>query len=243
MKQVVPIKYLISALLWAIGGVNFFFLAVTVIGLTFVFKPRQYDRFVKWLCRAFLRSIFIKVDVIGLEKIDPQKTYLFMSNHVNIFDVFLLYGYIPNFARGVELDEHFHWPIWGKVITRFGNIPISQSRVTSAMQSLEQARAALCEGTSIIILPEGHRTKDGRLLPFMRGPFLLAKKAETPIVPTVMIGAFQVKRVNHWLIQPGTVKFIIGDVIHPEMFQSMTSQQLRDLVRNKMQQLIDQYES
>ncbi len=165
-----------------------------------------------------------------------------MSNHVNIFDVFLLYGYIPNFARGVELDEHFHWPIWGKVITRFGNIPISQRQVTSAVKSLEKARSALSEGTSIIILPEGHRTKDGRLLPFMRGPFLLAQKAKAPIVPTAMIGAFQIKRVHHWLIQPGTVKFVIGEVIHPETFQAMTSQQLRDLVRDRIQQLMDRYQ-
>jgi len=243
MKRAFQKKNVISALIWAIGAVSFFVLSITVIVLTFLLQPRQYDRFVKWLCRAFLRSIFMKVEVIGLEKIDPHKTYIFMSNHVNIFDVFLLYGYIPNFARGVELDEHFRWPIWGKVITRFGNIPISQSRVISALQSLEKARNAIREGTSIIILPEGHRTKDGRLLPFMRGPFLLAQKAGAPIVPTVMIGAFHIKRVNHWLIQPGTVTFVIGDIIYPETFQSMTSQQLRDLVREKMQRLIDQFDS
>lgn len=242
MKSVLSKKNLISALLWAIGGVCFLLLAISTIVLTFFLKPRKYDPFVKWLCRAFLRSIFIKVDVIGLEKIDPKKTYLFMSNHVNIFDVFLLYGYIPNFARGVELDEHFHWPIWGKLITRFGNIPISQRQMTSAVKSLEKARSALCEGTSIIILPEGHRTQDGRLLPFMRGPFLLAQRAQAPIVPIAMIGAFQIKRVHHWLIQPGTVKFVIGEVIHPETFQAMTSQQLRDLVRDRIQQLMDQYQ-
>jgi 1-acyl-sn-glycerol-3-phosphate acyltransferase len=231
-------KYLISSLLWLIGAVNFFFLGGTVIVLTFLFQPRQYDRFVKWLCRLFLKSLFIKVKTFGLEKIDPNKTYLFMSNHVNIFDVFLLYGHIPNFARGVELDVHFRWPIWGQVITRFGNIPISQKYYQSALESLGQAEAALKNGISIIILPEGHRTKDGRLLPFMRGPFLLAQRAKVDIVPLAMIGAFEVKRVNHWLIRPGTVKLVAGDIISHATFENLSTRELRDQVKERIQSLM-----
>ncbi|MDZ7318589.1 MAG: 1-acyl-sn-glycerol-3-phosphate acyltransferase [candidate division KSB1 bacterium] len=218
---------------------SFVCLGVIVIVATFLFQPRQYDRFVKWLCRAFLRLIFIKVSTKGLEKIDPDKTYLFMSNHVNIFDVFLLYGYIPNFARGVELDDHFRWPIWGQVITRFGNIPISQKYYQSALESLSKAETALKNGTSIIILPEGHRTKDGKLLPFMRGPFLLAQRARVDIVPMAMIGAFEIKRVNHWLIRPGTVKLVVGDVISPITFENLSTKELRDRVKANIQSLID----
>lgn len=232
-------KYLVSVILWIIGAVSFVCLGVIVIVATFLFQPRQYDRFVKWLCRAFLRLIFIKVNTIGLEKIDPDKTYLFMSNHVNIFDVFLLYGYIPNFARGVELDDHFRWPIWGQVITRFGNIPISQKYYQSALESLSKAETALKNGTSIIILPEGHRTKDGKLLPFMRGPFLLAQRARVDIVPMAMIGAFEIKRVNHWLIRPGTVKLVVGDVISPITFENLSTKELRDRVKANIQSLID----
>lgn len=231
-------KYFISVLLWLIGAVSFFVLGVTVIVLTFLFEPRQYDRFVKWLCRSFLKLLFIRVETIGLEKIDPGKTYLFMSNHVNIFDVFLLYGHIPNFARGVELDDHFRWPIWGQVITRFGNIPISQKYYQSALESLSKAEAALKNGTSIIILPEGHRTKDGKLLPFMRGPFLLAQRADVDIVPMAMVGAFEIKRVNHWLLRPGTVKLVVGDVISHTTFKHLSTKELRDRVKESIQSLM-----
>ena len=185
-------------------------------------------------------SVFIRIKVNGIEKIDPNKTYIFMSNHVNIFDVFLLYSYIPNFARGVELDSHFKWPIWGQVITRFGNIPISQKNLQSAMQSLNKAEEAIQNGTSIIILPEGHRTKDGKLRPFMRGPFLLAKKAGADIVPTAMIGMYKIKRVTHWLVKPGTVKFVFGDVIPYESFKDLSTHGLKDLVKDKIQKLIDE---
>jgi len=235
-------KYLVSILLYAIGSITFFILGVSIIICSYLFKPRQYDKFIKWLCRMFLGSIFIKVKVIGLEKIDRSKTYIFMSNHVNIFDVFLLYGYIPNFARGVELDSHFNWPIWGQVITRFGNIPISQKHYQSALDSLCKAEEAINNGTSIIILPEGHRTKDGKLLPFMRGPFLMAKKAKTDIVTTAMIGAFKIKRVKHWLVRPGTVKFVIGDTISYESFKNSSTYELKDLVKERIQNLIDENE-
>ncbi len=233
-------KYIISVLLWMIAAVGFFLLGITVIILTVLFQPRQYDRFVKWLCRMFLRSIFMKVKLCGQEKIDPKRTYIFMSNHVNIFDVFLLYGYIPNFARGVELDSHFKWPIWGQVTTRFGNIPISQKFFQSALESLTKAEQALKNGTSIIILPEGHRTRDGKLQTFMRGPFLLAQRARVDIMPMVMIGSFEIKRVKHWLIRPGTVKLVIGDVVSAKAFENLSTKELRDLVRNKIQNLIQE---
>lgn len=235
-------KYLISILLYAIGSITFIILGISVIVCSYLFKPRQYDKFIKWLCRMLLRSFFIRVKVIGLEKIDSNKTYIFMSNHVNIFDVFLLYGYIPNFARGVELDSHFSWPIWGQVITRFGNIPISQKKLQSAMQSLDKAEEAIQNGTSIIILPEGHRNRDGNMLPFMRGPFLMAKKAKADIVPTAMIGAFKIKRVKHWLVRPGTAKFVIGDVILYDIFKELTTHELKDMVKHRIQQLIYEYE-
>lgn len=235
-------KYLVSLLLYAIGGLMFAILAASVIICTLLFKPKTYDKFAKWLCRMVLRSFFIKVKVVGREKIDPAKTYIFMSNHVNIFDVFLLYGYIPNFARGVELDSHFSWPIWGPVITRFGNIPISQQHFQRALDSLSKAEQAIQNGTSIIILPEGHRTKDGKLLPFMRGPFLMAKKAKADIVTSAMIGAFAIKRVKHWLIRPGTVKFVFGDIIAYESFKNLSTYELKDLVKEKIQKLIDENE-
>ena len=233
-------KYLISIIAYFFGGIAFIILGISVITCSLLFQPRRYDKFVKWLCRMLLRAFFIKVKTRGLDKIDPEKTYIFMSNHVNIFDVFILYGYIPNFARGVELDSHFSWPIWGHVITRFGNIPISQKNVHRAMQSLDKAEEAIKNGTSIIILPEGHRTRDGKLLPFMRGPFLMAKKAKADIVPTAMIGAFKIKRVKHWLVRPGTVRFVVGDVIPYQSFKNLSTHKLKDLVKDRIQRLIDE---
>lgn len=233
------INYIVSTVLYIIGGFVFFTIGITVIFLTHFFKPQQYDKIVKWLCRLLLRLMFIRVETIGKEKINPQKTYIFMANHVNIFDVFILNGYIPNFVRGVELESHFNWPIWGKVISRYGNIPISQTRFLSAIKSLQKAEQAIRDGTSIIILPEGHRTKDGKLLPFMRGPFMMALKTKVDIVPVVMIGAYKIKKVTHWLVKPGKVKLVFGDIIPYQLIKDMSSKELKEYVKNNIQELID----
>jgi len=232
-------KYIISIFLYLVGSISFLILGTSIIACSYLFKPRQYDKFAKLLCRIFLKTFFIKIEVIGSDKIDPEKTYVFMSNHVNIFDVFILYGYIPNFARGVELDSHFNWPIWGATIRRFGNIPISQTNTRSALKSLSHAEQAIHNGTSIIILPEGHRTKNDQLLRFMKGPFILAQKTKADIVPTAMVRAFQIKRVTHWLVRPGKMKFVFGDVIPYDSYKNKTPNELRDIVKNTIQQLID----
>ena len=129
-------KYIVSVLIYFIGTVCFLFIGFTTIVSTYLFKPRQYDKFVKLLCRFLIRSMLIRIKTSGLEKFDATKAYIFMSNHINILDVFILNGYIPNFARGVEQAQHFSWPIWGKVITRYGNIPIHQKKLKSALASL-----------------------------------------------------------------------------------------------------------
>lgn len=227
-------------MLYIIALFSFLIIGIITIILTYLLKPRQYNSFVKFLCRFFLNSLFIRVNCIGREKIDNSKTYIFMSNHVNIFDVFLLNGYIPNFARGVELEKHFSWPIWGKVTTRFGNIPISHTKMVSAMKSLNIAEQTINNGTSIIILPEGHRTRDGKMLPFMRGPFMLTQKTKADIVPMAMIGAYEIKKVKHWLIKPGKIKLVFGDVILHQDVKNKNSKELKDFVNSKIQQLIDE---
>jgi len=232
-------KYVLSALLYLIAIIDFLFIGASVIILSYLFKPRQYDKFVKFFCRSFLRSLFIRVKTYGLENFDPLKTYVFMSNHVNIFDVFLLSGYIPNFARGVEQERHFTWPIWGKVTSRYGTIPIHQTKLKSALKSLEKAEQAINSGTSIIILPEGHRTRTGEMREFMRGPFLLAQKTKADIVPIAMVGSYEIKTVNHWLIKPGTIHLIFGETITHDETKHLSSKELKGFVNEKIQKLID----
>lgn len=229
---------IVSSIIWMLGSVYFVVLIPLATLLMIICKSGTYDPMVKCLCRLFIRGLFIRVKTEGLDNIDPQQTYVFMSNHVNIFDAFILNGYIPNLARAVELETHFHWPIYGAAIRHFGNIAISHKNPRQALASLKKAEQALNQGTSIIILPEGGRTLDGQLKPFKRGSFLLAKNVRFDVVPIVLQGAYKVKRKGDPLIRPGRVTCRFGQVIPSAKAQSMETDDLRQYVRGIMQEMI-----
>jgi len=225
-------------LIWGVGLLAFALLAIGVILLTFFLPPQRYEGFTKWASRTLLRMIGIRVRVEGRENIDPAKTYLFISNHVNIFDPFIFSGYVPVVIRGVEVDRHFRWPLYGFLIRRMGHVPISRVNARSALESLRRATGLLRNGISLVMFPEGTRTLDGRLQPFKTGPFHLAKMAQIELAPVAMIGSFEIQHKGSKLIRPGTVTFRFGEVIPYEHFKHMDVRQLRDVARDRIAHLL-----
>jgi 1-acyl-sn-glycerol-3-phosphate acyltransferase len=98
---------------------------------------------------------------------------------------------------------------------------------------------SLKKGKSIIILPEGHRTLDGNLGPFKKLPFHLAKQAGVPIIPIGLSGLFELKHKGSWLIRPRPIAIKFGQHIPPEKIDTLSTEELRDFVREKIQDLID----
>ena len=203
-------------------------------------NQKLFNPAIRFMCRLIPLSFGISVKAKGMEKLDPDKSYIFIANHVNIFDGFILYGYIPHFVRGVELEDHFSWPIWGAVTKKIGNIPISHKDHRSAVRSLKKASEALRSGISLIMLPEGHRTRDGKLLPFMRGPFRLAIETKTDIVPVVMKNAFSRKSVGSKLVRPGKMELLFGDPVPYSSFSGSTDGELRSRMHRIILQMTDE---
>lgn len=229
---------LVSGAAWVCGLGSFIILGLLFLITSLFVDPKRFDLFIKAGCRLILRCMFIHVRVRGGGRIDPKRTHLFIANHVNSLDVFVLYGYIPNYFRGIELDEHFRWFFYGPIIRRLGMIPISQTNGRSALKSLKRAQQALSSGTSILILPEGGRTLDGRLQPFKRGSFLLAARARADIVPLAMVGAFDIYRKGRRLIRPGKMTLRFGAPIEYATIRDLDVSQIETLVRNRMMELI-----
>jgi 1-acyl-sn-glycerol-3-phosphate acyltransferase len=228
----------VSAFLWAWGSFLLGLFGSVIILASLVLPMQCYDPALKWMCRTLLRALGIRVRVEGVHNLRPEQTYLFMSNHVNIFDVFVLGGYLPHLVRGVELESHFRWFFYGLVIRRIGNIPISHHRPFRAMESLRQAREALRRGVSIVILPEGHRTLDGQLRQFKRAPFDMARQAEVDLVPVAMVNAFRINRKGSWLIRPGRLTLRIGKPIPYAQLRTLDSRVIKDHVRESIARLI-----
>ncbi|MBN1350384.1 1-acyl-sn-glycerol-3-phosphate acyltransferase [candidate division KSB1 bacterium] len=230
---------LISLYMWAVGGGIFGAILVIGLILTYLFPPETYDPWIKAMLRFVFKAMRIRVDVEGNDKIDPDKSYLFMANHVSLFDVPLLGGFIPTFVRGVEADRQHKWFLYGWAVRRYGNIAIERDHSFRSMRSLRQAEQHIRSGKSIAILPEGHRTLDGKLGNFKRMPFFLAKQAEADIVPIGLSGLFNLKNKGSWHIQPVNLKIKFGDIIPADKVRTLSAAELRDLTRNEILALIE----
>jgi 1-acyl-sn-glycerol-3-phosphate acyltransferase len=232
-------KALVSIYLWTVGLIYIGLMCTTITLLSFIIPHQKLDPLLKRSLKFVFHLLFIKVKVDGVDKIHPDQTYLFMSNHASLFDVPLLGGYIPKLIRGIEADRQFKWPFYGWLVRRLGNIPISRESIHESIKSIRKAEEYLRMGISMVILPEGHRTKNGELLPFNKLPFYLARQAEVAVVPIGLSGLFTLKAVNSWLIHPRTIKIKFGDIISADQVQTHSVVELRDLVKEKIKSLIE----
>jgi 1-acyl-sn-glycerol-3-phosphate acyltransferase len=232
-------KYLISLYVWIVGILYFLCLCFITIILTFFLKPKTFDPFLKMCFKLLFKIIFVKVNVEGVENVAPNQTYLFMSNHVSLFDIPLLGAYIPIFVRGVEAMRQFKWPVYGWAIRRLGNIPIDRTNIHASIRSMKKTEQILKSGISIAILPEGHRTVNGQLSPFKKLPFHLAKQAKVPIIPIGLSGLFQLKSRESSLIRPGPISIRFGKPISPETIENLSKEDLNALIYDQISALID----
>jgi 1-acyl-sn-glycerol-3-phosphate acyltransferase len=232
-------KELISIFIWIIGMLYFVLSLIFVLICTYLFPEHIYDPWMKKLMRFLFVVVGTKVKTEGLQHVKPGATYLFMANHVSLFDLFVLGGFIPGIVRGVEAHNHHSWPLYGWVTRRLGNIPIERESAHNSMSGFRRTLHLMTKGRSMIILPEGHRTLDGQIKPFKKLPFMLAKQAEKAIIPIGLSGMYHLKRKGNWIIRPTTIKISFGPEITKEQIKELSVTDLRDLVQAEVSKLIE----
>lgn len=232
-------KTLRSLWLWTVGGAYTATVFSLVLLLSFILPVEKIDPWLKAAMRGLFRLLRVPVRVKGVEHIAPNRPYLYMANHVSIFDIPLLQGFVPQFVRGVEAAEQFRWPLFGPVIRRMGNIPIEREDIHASIRSMRRALDYLRSGRSLIVLPEGHRTLDGRLRPFKKLPFHLAKQAGVDLVPVGLSGLYTLKRKGHWHIQPHPLTIRFGKPIPAETIRTLSVEALRNRVRQEIERLVE----
>ena len=163
---------------------------------------------------------------------DPQRTCFFMVNHVNLLDPFMLYCAIPQLVRGWELESHFRIPIYGSLMKRFGNVPVPNVRGPKDLKRLwRMTQEAINGGTSLIIFPEGKRTRDGHLNDFEEGGFRLAQQLGVPIVPVSLVGSFHHLRTEDWILRPTTITIYLHDTIETKDLKKEDVPELKSRVK------------
>jgi 1-acyl-sn-glycerol-3-phosphate acyltransferase len=152
----------------------------------------------------FVWAVGVRVRVEGRGKI-PEGVCLFVANHTSSADAPAVVGAIPRRIAVLLKESLFKWPIVGQAFTLARFIPVNRQDRDSAIASVEKAVAAMREGQSFLIYPEGTRSPDGRLQEFKKGAFALAIKAGVPVVPVACSGAQRVMAKRSLKIRPGEI--------------------------------------
>jgi 1-acyl-sn-glycerol-3-phosphate acyltransferase len=173
-------------------------------------------RFAHWCARTWSRLILattgVEVEVVGLDRLDPDRAYVFVSNHQSIYDIPILFWSLPFQIRIIAKDSLGSFPFLGWHLRRTGHILVDRRRPARAA-IFGRASRLMREGLSLIVFPEGTRSRDGRVAPFKGGSFYLALDAGLPVVPLSVVGSRHVMRKGRLATYPGHVKLVVHDPI------------------------------
>jgi len=203
-----------SSLLWALSLLHFGVVCTLVVALGGLFGQRRVDPLLRWMCRNVVWLAGARLRVRYAPGFDRTRTCFLVVNHTNLFDPFVVYSVLPQFARGLGLGSHFKVPVYGWLMGRFGNVPVPDRRTAQGLKrTYRLARQALDGGISLIVFPEGGRTLDGSIGPFEDGVFRMARQLRYPIVPVTVAGAYRWKRKTSRLLRPATVTVHFHDTL------------------------------
>lgn len=172
----------------------------------------------KLWANSILLSAGTKIEVVGLNKIDLNKQYIFVGNHQSHFDVLSAFSVLPLTIRYIAKKELFRIPLFGWAMTAAGVIKVDRSDREKAIKSIEKAIETIKKGVSIMMFPEGTRSSDGKIHKFKKGAFVMAIKGQIPVVPVSISGTRNILKKHSWRLNPGKVKVVISDPIYPSKY-------------------------
>jgi len=221
-----------STFYWTCAAAYFFPVCTALVLVAVFVDPRKNDRAQRMLMRTTVKMAGIKLEIRQSQGFDAARTCFLIANHVNLFDPMVLYSAVPQFFRGLELESHFRIPVYGWMMKRFGNVPVpDENRPSELKRMWRLTRAALDDGVSLLVFPEGQRTEDGRVGEFKDGVFRMAIQFGAPIVPVSTIGAYEFHQKSGWMLRPGKVVVWLHDVIETSSLSKEDVPALRDRVR------------
>ena len=163
--------------------------------------------------RVVMKSIFSPFQVIGLDRVDTTRPHVYAVNHASALDIPALYAYLPFQFRILHKKELLSYPIVGWHLRRSKQVCVDQQNPSRSIGQIKSALRTLRAGMPLVIFPEGGRTSDGGIQPFLPGAFFLAIKAEIDIVPVALRGMFELLPMNTYHIKPRRLEMRVGEPI------------------------------
>ncbi|HEX6937979.1 MAG TPA: lysophospholipid acyltransferase family protein [Longimicrobiales bacterium] len=217
-----------------------FLATIVVVAALLGVRGRVYDWAGRTWGRMMLRASGTPVSVEGIENIRRDRPQIFAANHVSWFDVWALAAEIPKRYRFVAKKELGRIPLFGPAWKAAGHISIDRSNRASAIQSLNEAgRLLKRDNSSVVIFPEGTRSRTGELLPFKKGAFMLALHTGVEIVPVAVLGTRRILPKGGWRIRPGPIIVRFGRPIQTEEYGEDRRDELIAEVRSRIQAMLE----
>lgn len=189
-----------------------------------------------WLC---LKSLGQWVEIKG-EIPDPANgPYLFLPNHLSFIDAFLTAHAIPLRITALGSAKYFKLPIWGWMMKAHGVLPVDNKDHERALASVKKAEEAIKNGESLVIFPEGQRSKSGKLQKFKKGAFHLAKNTDVTIIPCIISGAYKSWRRGNLMVRPGIVSFTFLKPISAKEYENLSVVELKDKLEAIMAEAVE----
>jgi 1-acyl-sn-glycerol-3-phosphate acyltransferase len=166
--------------------------------------------FARAWARLTMKSVLSPCTVTGIEQIDTSKANVYAVNHASALDIPVLYAYLPFQFRIVHKKELLSYPIVGWHLKRSGQVCVDQQNPARSVGQIKSALRTLKNGMPLVIFPEGGRTPDGCIQPFLPGAFFLAIKAQVDVVPVALRGMFQLLPMDTYHIKPRPLEMRVG---------------------------------
>ena len=223
-------QYLIA---WPLAVLLTIFTAVFTIvcypwrNAEFVHREQQF-----W-SRSMCRLMFLPVSVSGLENIKPGQSYVFVSNHQSMYDVWVIYGWLPVIFKWLMKAELRRVPFVGTACKAAGHIFVERKNARASIESIQLIEKQLVDGVCTVIFPEGTRTKDGSLGRFKRGAFQIALDLSLPVIPISLSGCYDVMPKGAWVVHRHPVHMHVGTPI--DLSQYADPNEAIEAVRNAVE--------
>lgn len=180
----------------------------------------------------------IRTRVAGREHLPAGQAVVFCANHQSNIDPPLLFQTLHPQLHVLFKRELTKLPLLGRVFQLGGFVPIDRASREHSMAAIERAAESLRQGNSFLTFPEGTRSRTGALLPFKRGPFLMALKAGVPVVPVAIQGGTVSMKKGSPIIRPAVVSVRIGEPVDTRQMAVSDREKLADIVRSRVEELL-----